>query len=377
MKLITLKEEYDLILKETVTEYMNPNFIYLPINERIKSDIKMNDYIYKGQKIGEYLYSPISGNALDIIKLEDNKEYIIIENDFKEKFEVKNSVRKNLNKLQKEDLLNLIKEYNESLYDKFNKNYQKIIINGIEEQPYVGNNIFILKKYNKNILDLVDDLSEILKTKNNLILLKDTDYLNINCLNTILGMYPNINIKFLPDKYLISKKEILLDQLNLEDNFLYLNIEEMYNLYNFLIRRKINEDKYITFTGNAIKNPQVIKCKIGTPLINIIDEFIKFNNEDYIIIINSLINGVEITGKEIVINENIRAIFFMEKTFNTENKCINCGKCSEVCPVKINVYNLVNNKNCDKSKCINCGLCTYICPSYINIKKYLNGDIYE
>lgn len=376
MKLITLKKEYDLVLKDTVTEYLNPNFIYLPINERMIIDVKINDYIYKGQKIGEYLYSPISGNVLNIKKLEDNKKYIVIENDFKEKYNAKNSIRKNLNKLSNEELLGLIKEYDISIYNKFNKNYKKLIINGIEEQLYIGNNMFILKNYCKKFLDLIDDLMEIFKFDDSFILLKDIDYISINCLNNILGMYPNIKIKLLPDKYLISRKELLNKQLNFKDDFLYLDFEELFGLYNYLVRKKIKEEKFITVSGNAINNPQVIKCKIGTPLKNIIEEILDFNSNEYLIVLNSLICGREI-NENVIINENVKAIFFMKKVMRNEEKCISCGKCNEVCPVKINVYNLINNLNCDKSKCIDCGLCTYICPSYINIKKYLNGDIDE
>ena len=54
-------------------------------------------------------------------------------------------------------------------------------------------------------------------------------------------------------------------------------------------------------------------------------------------------------------------------------KCILCGKCNDICPVKIKVSNLINGKNCDYEDCIKCGVCNYICPSYININKYLEG----
>ena len=50
MNLITLNKEYSLLLKDTVTEYLNPNYIYLPVNDD-KLLINPKDYIYKGKEI--------------------------------------------------------------------------------------------------------------------------------------------------------------------------------------------------------------------------------------------------------------------------------------------------------------------------------------
>ena len=51
MKLVTLQKPYNLILKDTITEYLNPNYIYLPINNDSKFEIDPKEYIYRGQLI--------------------------------------------------------------------------------------------------------------------------------------------------------------------------------------------------------------------------------------------------------------------------------------------------------------------------------------
>ncbi len=371
MNLITLNKEYSLLLKDTVTEYLNPNYIYLPVNDD-KLLINPKDYIYKGKEILKNKYSPISGRIVGLKNLTDDK-FLVIENDFKEKLENKVSLRKNLNKLSKEKLLELIKNFDLKLYEKLNCNFSKIIINCIEEQLYVGNYMFLVKEYSNELLEILNNISNILELKEITIIVKDTDYNTIDYLNNIVGIYPNINIKFLPNKYLISEKSILCKYLNINEHFIYLNIMELYNLYNFLKRKRIVEDKFLTITGNAIENPQVFKCKMYTKLDDIITNFIKFKSENYVIIVNNLLSNHFCDAKELIVTDDIDSIFIMKKREYKEKKCILCGKCNDICPVKIKVSNLINGKNCDYEDCIKCGLCNYICPSYININKYLEG----
>ena len=371
MNLITLNKEYSLLLKDTVTEYLNPNYIYLPVNDD-KLLINPKDYIYKGKEILKNKYSPISGRIVGLKNLTDDK-FLVVENDFKEKLENKVSLRKNLNKLNKEQLLELVKNFDLKLYEKLNCNFSKIIINCIEEQLYVGNYMFLVKEYSNELLEILNNISNILELKEITIIVKDTDYNIIDYLNNIVGIYPNINIKFLPNKYLISEKSILCKYLNINEHFIYLNIMELYNLYNFLKRKRIVEDKFLTITGNAIENPQVFKCKMYTKLDDIITNFIKFKSENYVIIVNNLLSNHFCDAKELIVTEDIDSIFIMKKREYKEKKCILCGKCNDICPVKIKVSNLINGKNCDYEDCIKCGLCNYICPSYININKYLEG----
>lgn len=371
MNLITLNKEYSLLLKDTVTEYLNPNYIYLPVNDD-KLLINPKDYIYKGKEILKNKYSPISGRIVGLKNLTDDK-FLVVENDFKEKLENKVSLRKNLNKLSKDELLELVKNFDLKLYEKLNCNFSKIIINCIEEQLYVGNYMFLVKEYSNELLEILNNISNILKLKEITIIVKDTDYNIIDYLNNIVGIYPNINIKFLPNKYLISEKSILCKYLNINEHFIYLNIMELYNLYNFLKRKRIVEDKFLTITGNAIENPQVFKCKMYTKLDDIITNFIKFKSENYVIIVNNLLSNHFCDAKELIVTDDIDSIFIMKKREYKEKKCILCGKCNDICPVKIKVSNLINGKKCDYEDCIKCGLCNYICPSYININKYLEG----
>lgn len=379
MKLITLQKEDNILLKDTITDYSNPNYIYLPITMDANFKIAPKSYIHRGDLLYDLTYSPISGKILGLRECYSTagfSKFLVIQNDFKEKTSKKLGVRKNFN-MSKEEFLDLLSKYDNKLLNLFNNSFNKIIVNSIEEQPYVGNFMYINMYYSKETLDMLDALSDIFNINDIKIVLKDTDYNSVNSLNNIIGMYPNISLQFLPDKYLISRKENLDRYLNLKDNYLYLNLDDVYSLYQYIKRRKIKEEQIITITGNAIENPQVIKCKVGTSLYDLINSVIKIKDTDFVTLVSSLFNNQEIDYKRFIITNDLKVIYIMKKRSLEEHECIKCGKCNEICPVDIKVSNLVKNRPCNILQCVHCGLCTYICPSFININKYLDGDNHE
>ena len=377
MKLITLKKEYDLVLKENITSYLDPDYIYLPITSETRLKINPTNYINKDDLLFGLEYSPISGKISRVKNgntIDGACKLLVIQNDFKEKQAKKIGNRKNIRNLKKQEFLDLIEKYDQVIFNKFKNNFKKIVINSIEEQTYVANYIFINKNYSKEILDMIDAIGNIFDIKDIMIIVKDTDFSTISTYNNVLGMYPDFSLRLLPNKYLITQEENLEKILQLKDNYLYLNIEDLYYLYQYLKKNRYKEHKFITITGTAIDNPQVIMCKIGTSLEEIINNLININTEEYEVFANSLLTKDIIDINDFVVTNNLRAIFIMQKTNIPEERCIKCGKCSEICPVGIKVSKLINNRKCDVSNCINCGLCTYICPSNININKYLKGD---
>ena len=100
MKLVTLKKEYNLILKDNITNYLSPNYIYLPITMDTKLKIDPKNYIYKDDLLFNLIYSPVSGKIIGIkdgCTVKGNTKLLVVENDFKEKQSKKTGIRKNIN----------------------------------------------------------------------------------------------------------------------------------------------------------------------------------------------------------------------------------------------------------------------------------------
>lgn len=344
MKKLIKLEKIKVDISKYTEEFLNPDYIFLKGNP----EYKINDYVYMGR------ISSISGRVINI-----NNNIITIENDFREL--TKNSNNK-ISIKNKNDLISILPII---------KNIGKIdgiVVNAINDEPYVYNRIFLLKNNIHKILDTVNMLSNILKVTNNMIAIKNNESFIIDeCLN-VIGTYPNIKIALLSDEYLIGHKKYLLRKLNMVDNILYLSIEDILSLNN-MINGYLETTKYITITYN--NKSSIYRIKIGTPLKSIISKYYNIKGS-FTIIINGLMKGYEAKDiSNIFISDDIESIFINTTIKKKETKCYNCGLCEQVCPENVCIF---TQKNIDK--CIHCNLCSYICPAHINLNKYL-GDYDE
>ena len=154
---------------------------------------------------------------------------------------------------------------------------------------------------------------------------------------------------------------------------MYFTVEDIYNIYTVLKRRKAITEKIITISGNSIEESRVVNVKIGSNIKDIINNCCEIIDDKYFVILNGLIAGKTLKNLDQPLDYDIRSIFLNTKDQGKEKQCINCGLCNSKCPVNLNPKYLREHKKADRSRCIGCGLCTYICPAKINFKPYLGG----
>ena len=371
-KLLTIAKDASIKVSSQITNYLEPTHIYIPINEEILQNIEIKK-VKKGEKLyfyqGKDFYSSVSGRIVGILKNQE-KKYLEIKNDYKEE-----DMYQGMNEFTtvsiKTNFKQKIKECPNFDIGKF-KNKKILILNGIEDEPYVANRPFIHKLETSSILQMLDCLSEVFNIPEVRIYLKETDRESIEAFEEMIGTYPNISISILPDFYPIGNEKILREYVKLDENTSILSTEQIMDLYLNTIRERKKDVTFVTITGNAIKNPQVFRVKIGTIANELIQKCIEFKKTDYKIFLNGIMNRQEIDLESLVITEDVRAIYFMKPLKYQPKKCIHCGKCDEVCPRKSHPYLAVQTKGTYKNEeCIGCGLCTFVCPSYIDVSKFL------
>lgn len=383
--MVSIKENKNIIIDEAVHEFLNPDYLYIPIKEGLSLSVKTNTEIYKEQVLlkgnGEFIYSPISGKVLgktDSMRLNNESlECIVIENDFKEKVNKKKGTVKYINEYTKEEMYERIKKFN-ACDEYFPENPKILIVNGIDPDPFEKTSSFIINTYSSKILEAIDAISTILNLNDTILAINNNDSNNVINLTNNIGTYPNIKLKLMPDIYPIGFKEVLLKNLinkniNKED-ILYLTAQDIYNIYNVLKRKKPITERLITVSGNAVTHPMVVNVKIGTSLTDLIKNTCEVIDNKYYVVKNGLIAGTTLTTLNNVITSDTRSIFLSTVDTTEEKKCINCGLCNRKCPVGLNPKYIKDHPKADRSRCINCGLCTYICPSKINFKAHLGGN---
>lgn len=397
MKAITIEKDYSIKLSSEIVSFLYPDYVFIPMSDGFKLQVGNKAQVKKEQVLlsndnGVDIYSPISGIVVGVKNcLQANGvsgKCLVIENDFKEKLQERATMRKSLNLVTKTEFFRILETKkildcnNKLLLNKFNaKTFNRIIVNSVEDEPYLATNVFLMQKYANEVLETLSFLGNIFKTKDNMVILKDTDRDNVEQMTNILGTYPEICLTVVPDIYPIGNKLLLANYVNYDINdSLVLNVEDLVICYNAIKKNKRVTEKLITITGNAIANPIMINAKIGSLVKNIIDENIKFiNNEPVLYAVNGLLTGNVLNIDDLIVTSELNGIIINFQEEKKQSKCINCGKCLDVCPVGIDP-NLIFNKDKYpelKNKCINCGLCTYICPAYINFKKKIEEYKHE
>ncbi len=375
-----IKKKKNFQINTTIKEYLDPDYIYVPINGGEKIKITNNQNVYKGSVIlnkdEDNYYSSISGTVIGATKVTNylNKELnaIVIENDFKEKSERRVGAKKYIDRYNEAELKELILKFNASKRDIEGKT---LIVNGIDMDPFEENYSYMIKKYADKLLECIDALIEILKLDKCFLAIKNSDAENVQMLISNIGTYPNIELKLMPDRYPIGKKEILIPKLTNEkmrqNGIIYFNIEEVLAIYEVLKRKQPLCEKLITISGDLVKKPVVVNAKIGVLIRDLIAKNVELLSDNYKIVVNGLLIGHEIKDNCVLTSE-IRSIFLIEDKENRlEKDCINCGICYANCPVNINPKYMheENDKKSEryKEKCLKCGLCAYLCPSKINL----------
>ncbi|MDR0599205.1 MAG: SLBB domain-containing protein [Treponema sp.] len=134
-------------------------------------------------------------------------------------------------------------------------------------------------------------------------------------------------------------------------------------------------DRYVAVGGSAIKNPQVMKVRIGTRIGDIFAECGGFVDKPRRIGSGSPLMGRAVVDlDEPVIKTSFAVFAFLpwQTGDASVSRCVSCGECRAVCPVGLDpeqLYKSVsgpergNTRHSRTGECHGCGCCEVVCPS--------------
>lgn len=380
-KLIKLQTNTNLIYNGNISEFLDPDFVYVPIRKGFDILVKEGEDVLKGSPIMENnlnkTLSPVSGRVVKIEKKNvdgQNGDCLVIENNFEEK--EKTYRRRKEIKYEASEIISGLYDY----YFKYiasvleSKKINNLIITSIEDEPYIANNEYIIYHYATEILDMIDILVKTFDIKRSAIAIKSSDTKNIEKYLSKLGTYPKISLSLIEDKYLLGKPFFLLEYLELNEmDTLVIDAKTLYQMSNAIKYNKHSFETFITIAGPCVEKSEIVKVKLGTKISDVIKKTVKVKKGTNSYILNGLMTGVEVNPKDAVISQETKGIIIIPKEENNASPCNRCGLCFKVCPVKVNPKKVMDTKKVS-SNCIDCGLCTYICPCHINLRKFLRGE---
>lgn len=382
--------------------YNKPKRVYIPMISGNDTDITIlvnkGEYVYKGSIIGKRkgdfripIHSSVSGTVIDFEERTcltgEKVKCVVIENDFKEKIEQKINVKKEINKYTKDEFIELIKENGVvglggtgfPTYVKYEyKKIKTLIVNAVECEPYITADYAIMKLKCEEILETIDAILEINRIDEAIIAIGKDNIELKDIFDNFIGTYLKIKIKIVPNTYpvglernlvkLLTNKEY--DKYPIEQNIIVNNIATIYAIYEALKYNKPLIERIVTFSGENLGKCKNVMLKIGTPAKEILDLF-KANG---IIVAGGPMMGHKVKD-DLVVSANLNGVLVLNEELQEVNPCIKCGKCVEVCPVKLSpvlIMKAKNAKSLHPEKCIDCGLCSYVCPARIPVREEVN-----
>jgi electron transport complex protein RnfC len=136
-------------------------------------------------------------------------------------------------------------------------------------------------------------------------------------------------------------------------------------------------ERYVAVGGSAVRQPRVMKARIGTRVGDLFAECGGFYGYPKRVASGSPLLGRRIVDMDEPVTKTPYAIFALlkESRKESENSCISCGECRNVCPVGLDPEEFYKGilmeswlkpasvANSRLGECHGCGCCEIVCPS--------------
>lgn len=337
-------------------------------------------------------------------------KFMKIENDFKDEYAdyVKERTPEEIAKLTKDDMTEIIKNCalvglggsSFPTYIKFQtkEKISKILINGIECEPYITADHRIMMEYPKRIVTGIKYAMQAFDCHEAYICIKSKYQDLYEMWSEYLRREENdpygkgIKVcrvgNFYPQGWEVAMIEsacgirLKPGELPAKYGILNFNVSTIVGLYKAIRYNMPVIKRDITVTGDGIKYPTNFRVTVGTSvkeLIEVCGGYTKPECEK-VFILGGPMMGASLPSDDTIVTKTVTSVIVLNKTNFEEEPCVRCGSCVLSCPQglsPVEIMSAVKSLNKEKIKalkpltCIECGLCTYSCTSKIQVTDYI------
>lgn len=383
--------------------------VIIPMNMHIgafaKPIVKINDHVYRGQKIAEaggYISSVVHSSVSGTVKKIDNiltssgsyVSAIFIETDGLQEIleEIKPPVINSY-----ETFVEAIKESgivglggagfptHVKLSVKDLSKVEAVIINAAECEPYITSDTRTMIDDTNYLSEGVKLLEIYLGVKRIIFGIENNKPLAIKALKTISKNDPNVEVKVLSSLYPQGGEKVLIYNtlgkvvpeggLPLDVGVIIINVTTLATIAKFVETGLPLVDKVVTVDGSSINNPQNVIVPIGTPIKDVFDACGGFKEKPKKVLYGGPMMGIAVPSMDLPVVKTTNALIALNEfdaKLPEESSCIRCGRCINHCPLRLDppafAHALENNDMESLAKlkvnlCMECGVCSYVCPA--------------
>ncbi len=395
-----------------------PEELIIPLSQHIGAHcepiVNVGDEVKLGQKIAESaspVSAPVHASVSGVVKAIEPREHqvgtkcmsIVITNDFNDTMhESVVPCNKAISELSSEEIFEMAKEggivgmggAGFPLSFKLSSGKGKVdtlVINGAECEPYLSSDHRVMVEKPQEVIEGTRIAMKALGLTSALIGVETNKPDAIAALKEYIGADSDIKVVELDTKYpqgsekmiiyATTGRKVPMGKLPSDVGCCVCNVDTMGALYRKYKFGVPSYERVVTVTGNIVGNPSVYLIRVGTPFQFVLDNASGVKGD-----IGKVISGGPMMGKAqhttdvpvIKTTSGILVLSTEEAKPKERTNCIRCGKCIEVCnmrlqPVLLNFYStnwdLEELEKLAVEMCCECGSCAFTCPARIELSQ--------
>ena len=261
-----------------------------------------------------------------------------------------------------------------------------LIFNGIECEPYLSADAILMREKTTELLKTSQVIQRLLgATRVVFAIEKQNKELKKIVLAQAALLNHVIEVNVLPDTYpqggelqlirSVTKREIPKGSLPSAQGIMVNNVGTLWAIYKALFEGKPYTERIVTVSGNCAINTGNYLVKHGTPISHILKATgNEWKAETQWAILGGAMMGKPAHSQRTPIHKGTGGVLLLKKHQVSQNNCIKCGWCVDVCPQRLMPLELVRQNQLDNptalidlnlQDCIECGACAYVCPSEV------------
>jgi len=273
------------------------------------------------------------------------------------------------------------------------KKIDVLIINGVECEPFLTSDHQIMLERADDILNGINILKKAVGVKKAIIGIEKNkpDAIQLfkkKCENTDGITVLPLEVKYPQgaEKQLIraaTGREVPRGGLPMDIGAIVQNVGTAIAVYEAVAFNKPLFERTVCVTGPGINESKNLKVRIGTSFKYLIDFCGGYTENAAKLINGGPMMGIAQKNDEVPVLKGTSGIVVLDKKqadLRSENPCISCARCVDVCPMKLipsMIATYVEHNFIDDAykfglfDCIECGSCSFICPSKRNLVQYI------
>lgn len=396
--------------KATVSLPKAPDQVVIPMSMHVgapcKPVVAVGDQVKVGQLIGETtglgapIHASVSGKVTAVEpRLSGGGQVmsVVIENDFQNTPDPAIRRRDNVGALTGDQIIDIVRQAgivgmggagfptHVKLSGAAGK-VDTLIVNGAECEPYITSDHRLMLERGDAVVGGAKLLAKAVGLKNATICVELNKPDAIEHLKSLCG--EEVRVEGLKTRYpqgaekqliqAVTGRQVPPGKLPADVKCLVCNVATAAAVYDAVTEGKPLTQRFVTLTGGAVKEPMNVLAPIGTPLSHLLTQAGGFKADPDRVLLGGPMMGIAVYDLDVPMMKGTNCVLSLtrEETAAQDpaQTCIRCGKCVEVCPMKLTPLFIRANANKDQwgevealrvMDCIECGSCSYICPARI------------